>query len=144
MAHLARMNLLQTTVRMASSVPLHGMANATSILAVSIAIVRSGSFDIGLIISLLIAVGGFVLLPIWSSCTQKIPNAHPLAPYTQLWILYCRWCGEEIHVVRQAHERLGPVVRLGPQEVSILEGAQEIYYARLEKTSWYEVFSNSR
>ncbi|KAK4560755.1 hypothetical protein LTR86_005334 [Recurvomyces mirabilis] len=40
----------------------------------------------------------------------------------------------------EAHARLGPIIRLGPQEVSVVseEGLSKIYAAGLDKSSWYQ------
>ncbi|KAK8195288.1 cytochrome P450 [Phyllosticta capitalensis] len=77
---------------------------------------------------------------------DAIPAAHPLAPYTPLWITYIRWRGREIATIHAAHARLGPVVRLAPMEVSVncVEGGLKEVYAggRYGKSEWYSFFSN--
>lgn len=79
---------------------------------------------------------------------DAIPAAHPLAPYTPLWITYIRWRGREIATIHAAHARLGPVVRLAPMEVSVncVEGGLKEVYAggRYGKSEWYSFFSNYR
>ncbi|KAK8165289.1 cytochrome P450 monooxygenase-like protein [Phyllosticta citrichinensis] len=77
---------------------------------------------------------------------DAIPAAHPLAPYTALWITYVRWRGREIATIHAAHARLGGVVRLAPMEVSVncVEGGLKEVYAggRYGKSEWYSFFSN--
>lgn len=80
-----------------------------------------------------------------------IPPAHPLAPYTSLWIAYIRFRARENRTLKTAHDRLGPVVRLGPTEISVncvKGGIREVYGGAFEKGdalggyNWYEFFGN--
>ncbi|KAF2849839.1 hypothetical protein T440DRAFT_508342 [Plenodomus tracheiphilus IPT5] len=67
---------------------------------------------------------------------RKIPTAHPLAHLTSLWIHYIRWRSIENATLKAAHERLGPIVRLGPGEVSVncvRGGVRDIYVGGFEK-----------
>lgn len=74
----------------------------------------------------------------------KIPVVHPIARITSLYMLWIRYVDQENEVVRLAHEKLGPVVRLGPNELSIKcvdDGIRTIYQQpAFEKTSFYTFF----
>jgi len=74
---------------------------------------------------------------------NAIPNAHPTAPFSSLWLLSIRYRGRENRTVWESHKRLGPIVRLAPEEVSVctLQGLKTIY-GDWEKNAWYEAFSN--
>ena len=81
---------------------------------------------------------------------HRLPAAHPLAPYTSLWIAYARWRGREDAVLRAAHAACGPVVCVGPREVSVncvKGGVRELYAGGMEKGrgvgyNWYAFFAN--
>ncbi|KAI9758848.1 MAG: hypothetical protein M4579_002794 [Chaenotheca gracillima] len=85
------------------------------------------------------------IFPYFLSPLAKIPNAHPLSPFTSLWILWVRFVHRENRTVQRAHEKFGPIVRLAPNELSINcvdEGIRTIYAGGYEKTDWYTVFRN--
>jgi hypothetical protein len=103
----------------------------------------------GLSLSLLAAflVFYYVIYPAFMSPLSKleIPNADPLAKYTPLWILWRRFTQRENKTLYEAHKKLGPVVRVGPNEISVnsLEGLRVIYGGNFDKHAWYpNVFSN--
>lgn len=83
---------------------------------------------------------------------RKIPAAHPLTPFTSLWIQSKRWRGIENATLKDAHDRLGPIVCLGPEEISVncvQGGIREVYAGGFEKESskhgrynWYGFFTN--
>jgi cytochrome P450 len=82
---------------------------------------------------------------------RKIPAAHPLAPFTSLWISWIRWRKIENATLKDAHERLGPVVCLGPEEISVncvKGGIRDVYAGGFEKRdpksgyNWYGFFTN--
>jgi len=77
---------------------------------------------------------------------SKVPNAHPLAPYTSLWIAWKRWTNREIHVVQAAYARNGPIVRLGPSEVALNDMPNGILVAHgspgFDKSTWYDFYIN--
>lgn len=85
-----------------------------------------------------------------SNPLRLLPAAHPLAPWTSLWIAFVRWSGRENRTLKEAHERLGPVICLGPREVSVncvVGGIREVYAGGFEKGgadgfNWYSFFSN--
>lgn len=76
----------------------------------------------------------------------KIPNAHPLAPYTGLWILWVRYTERVNITVYHAHKRHGHVVRLGPSELSIAmyeDGVKTVYSnKKFTKHVFYRAFWN--
>jgi len=90
----------------------------------------------------------FVLYPALFSPLCKIPHAHVLAPWTPLWILRVRFQQRENHILYESHKRLGPVVRLGPNEISVNsyeDGLRPIYNGNFDKHRWYaNVFANYR
>ncbi|EFQ95282.1 hypothetical protein PTT_06732 [Pyrenophora teres f. teres 0-1] len=82
---------------------------------------------------------------------RKVPAAHPLAHFTSLWIHAVRWRGVENTTLKAAHDRLGPIVCLGPREISVncvKGGIRDVYAAGFEKVcardgyNWYSFFSN--
>ncbi|KAF1930069.1 cytochrome P450 [Didymella exigua CBS 183.55] len=82
---------------------------------------------------------------------RKVPAAHPLAPFTSLWISSIRWRQIENATLKAAHNRLGPIVCLGPEEVSVncvRGGIRDVYAGGFEKRdaksgyNWYGFFTN--
>lgn len=83
---------------------------------------------------------------------RKVPAAHPLAHFTSLWIQSVRWRSIENATLKAAHDRLGPIVCLGPEEISVncvKGGICEVYAGGFEKGScgkdgynWYGFFTN--
>lgn len=82
---------------------------------------------------------------------RKIPAAHPLAPFTSLWISSIRWRKIENATIKAAHDRLGPIVCLGPNEISVncvKGGIRDVYAGGFEKRdpksgyNWYGFFTN--
>lgn len=83
---------------------------------------------------------------------RKIPAAHPLAHFTSLWIQSVRWRAIENATLKAAHDRLGPIICLGPEDISVncvKGGIREVYAGGFEKCksgrdeySWYSFFSN--
>lgn len=81
-----------------------------------------------------------VIIPVFLSPLSRIPNAHWSAPVSPVWILWKRYKGLNNRTIHEAHERLGPVVRLAPSEVSIncVEGGiKSVYTGGFEKHEWY-------
>jgi unspecific monooxygenase len=74
---------------------------------------------------------------------NAIPNAHPTAPFSSLWLLSIRYRKRENRTVWESHKRLGPVVRLAPDEVSVCTLQDlKIIYGNWGKNAWYEAFIN--
>ncbi|KFY49204.1 hypothetical protein V496_10181 [Pseudogymnoascus sp. VKM F-4515 (FW-2607)] len=87
----------------------------------------------------------FIIYPALISPLSKIPNAHWSVPFSPFWILSVRYRWTENRDVRAAHQRLGPVVRLGPNEISIGTidgGVKTVFGGGYEKGDWYAVFDN--
>ncbi|KAH6633339.1 cytochrome P450 monooxygenase-like protein [Boeremia exigua] len=92
-----------------------------------------------------------VLVSYLSNPVRKIPAAHPLAPFTSLWISSIRWRKIENATLKTAHDRLGPIICLGPQEISVncvKGGIRDVYAGGFEKRdaksgyNWYGFFTN--
>jgi hypothetical protein len=86
-----------------------------------------------------------------SNPVRKIPAAHPLAPFTSLWISSIRWRRIENATLKEAHDRLGPIICLGPKEISVncvKGGIRDVYAGGFEKRdaksgyNWYGFFTN--
>ncbi|KAI6825681.1 cytochrome P450 [Hortaea werneckii] len=92
------------------------------------------------------AIYNDIIYPYFLSPLSKIPNAHWSAPFSRLWILSYRRREEETPAVHEAHQRLGPIVRLAPNEISVNNvdgGIRTVYAGGYEKGDWYlNVFSN--
>ncbi|KAK5113316.1 hypothetical protein LTR85_010933 [Meristemomyces frigidus] len=99
---------------------------------------------LGLLICL--AAYRFIIYPAYLSPLSKIPPAHWSAPFSSLWILYHRSREEETPTVHAAHQRLGPIVLLAPNDISINSvdgGIRNVYAGGHAKGDWYRnVFSN--
>jgi hypothetical protein len=86
-----------------------------------------------------------LIYPIFFSPLSKIPAAHPLARVTAWWITWIRYSRCELSTIHEAHQRLGPVILLGPNEISIncvKGGIQTVYSGGFEKGDWYDIFAN--
>lgn len=95
--------------------------------------------------ALLVLPVAWVIHTVFVSPLAKIPNAHPLAAFTPLWILYIRLTCRENRTLYEAHQKLGPVVRIGPNEISTNspESLRTIYGGNFDKTDWYSnIFTN--
>lgn len=93
-----------------------------------------------------LAVYQFIIYPAFLSPLSRIPNAHWTAPFSPLWIHNCRRREKETFVTHEAHQRLGPVVRLAPDVISVNNidgGIRTVYGGGFEKGDWYKnVFNN--
>lgn len=75
---------------------------------------------------------------------SKIPNAHSTSPFSPFWILWVRYTRVENRVVHDAHQRLGPVIRLGPNEISVNQvngGIRTVYSGGFDKPEWCKPYS---
>lgn len=99
------------------------------------------------LISILTPVIAWVILRIifaFSSPLRAIPNAHFTTPVSRIWILWSRFTGKEFSKCLELHNRLGPVIRIGPCEISVncIEGGvRTVYGGNWEKSSMYENFT---
>ena len=82
---------------------------------------------------------GYLIQPAFLSPLSKLPTAHPLCSISKRWLDYQRKQQRECKTLYAAHQKHGPIVRLGPREVSVnsLEGLRSIYTAGLEKDVFY-------
>ncbi|KAH4175721.1 hypothetical protein HBH43_066050 [Parastagonospora nodorum] len=94
---------------------------------------------------------GHVIYNFLRNPLRKIPAAHPLSHFTSIWIHSIRWRSVENATLKEAHDRLGPIVCLGPNEISVncvKGGIREVYAGGFEKESsnggynWYSFFAN--
>lgn len=82
----------------------------------------------------------FVIYPVFLSPLSKLPSAHWTAPISPAWIIWRRYRGQNNRTIHAAHEQLGPIVRLGPSEISIncVEGGiKSVYTGGFDKHDWY-------
>ncbi|KAL1970641.1 hypothetical protein VTN77DRAFT_4285 [Rasamsonia byssochlamydoides] len=95
---------------------------------------------LGIVLLCALLLYKYFLYPVLFSPLSKIPNAHPTAPISPIWIIWKRFRGQNNRTIHAAHERLGPIVRLGPSEISIncVEGGiKTVYGGGFEKHDWY-------
>lgn len=81
-----------------------------------------------------------LIYPAFLSPLSKIPNAHPTAPFSPAWILWARYKMRNNRTTLAAHRRHGPIVRLGPNELSVNcidGGVRTVYAGGFEKHDWY-------
>jgi hypothetical protein len=86
------------------------------------------------------AIYRLFIFPIFISRLSKIPTAHPLCGITSLWIYYIRWADIENQTIQRLHVQKGPILRIGPNELSVNcyeEGIKTIYGGGFEKTEFY-------
>ncbi|KAK6850699.1 Tryprostatin B 6-hydroxylase [Apiospora arundinis] len=86
----------------------------------------------------------FIVYPFWFSPLAKIPKAHWSCAISPVWILLARYKSRENRTIGEAHRKDGPLIRLGPNEVSIndMESVKTVYQGGFDKHQWYSVFSN--
>lgn len=82
--------------------------------------------------------------PALISPLSKLPAAHPTSHFASTWIWWRRRNGRESRSIFAAHQRCGPIVRLGPNEVSIAsqEGLHKVYFGGFTRTEWVLAFRN--
>jgi hypothetical protein len=101
--------------------------------------------SICIIFALAVLIYNNIIHPKLFSPLSKVPNAHFTAPFSSLWIKFQRRGGRTgIKPIFEAHESHGPVVRIGPSEVSVasLDGLRQVYIGAFEKTGFYLEFMN--
>ncbi|KAG6368591.1 hypothetical protein INS49_002804 [Diaporthe citri] len=102
-------------------------------------------FAVTLFLLSVLATYCYLLHPIFISPLRNIPPAHWSAPISRFWILYTRRRRNENTTIHALHQRLGPLVRLGPSEISVNcvdGGIRTIYGGGYEKGDWYAVYKN--
>ncbi|KAH7020933.1 cytochrome P450 [Microdochium trichocladiopsis] len=85
-----------------------------------------------------------LLYPFFLSPLSRLPQPHWSCSITSAWILWARFSGRENRTLQKLHRKYGPVVRIGPAEVSVnsLEAVKTVYQGGFDKHSWYDVFNN--
>lgn len=87
----------------------------------------------------------FVIRPLYFSPLSKILNAHWSSPISSIWITFIRYRRVENRTLHALHHKYGPILRLGPNELSINtidNGVKTIYGGNFEKGHWYTVFDS--
>ena len=82
----------------------------------------------------------FLIYPTFLSPLSRIPSAHPTAPFSPLWSLYIRFTNVENATLLRLHRAKGPIIRLGPNEISVNcyeEGLKTVYGGNFDKTEFY-------
>lgn len=101
-------------------------------------------------IALLVAGAVYVAFVYLFHPLSRVPPIHWSAPVSSSYTLYLlyshsrRVCLYDAHTGRQELSESHPVVRVGPNEVSIMtnEGIRLVYGGGFERSSWYELFDN--
>ncbi|KAF2425522.1 cytochrome P450 [Tothia fuscella] len=86
----------------------------------------------------------WLIYPTFISPLAKIPNAHPTCSIFPVWLWLQQRRGCENASIYRAHEIHGPIVRVGPNEVSVnsLEGVRKVYIGGFQRTEWFQQFRN--
>lgn len=88
----------------------------------------------------------YVLRPALQPSLARIPAAHWSAPFSSLWVLEQRLYQKDVPAIHAAHQRLGPVLRIAPNELSLNSvdgGIRSVYGGSFEKGDWYlNAFTN--
>ncbi|KAF2490799.1 cytochrome P450 [Lophium mytilinum] len=86
------------------------------------------------------AVYKLIIYPAFLSPLSKIPAANWTVHFTSLWINYIRYTNVENATVYELHKKKGPIVRMGPAELSVNcyeGGLKTIYTGGFPKTEFY-------
>ena len=86
----------------------------------------------------------YVVYPFLLSPLAKIPNAHWTSPFVSWWILWIRYRQIELASAFKAHQNLGPIVRIGPKDLSVgcyKDGIRLIYGGGFDKPTYFDVFN---
>ncbi|RCI15854.1 hypothetical protein L249_3169 [Ophiocordyceps polyrhachis-furcata BCC 54312] len=89
------------------------------------------------------AIFGLFLWSLLQSPLRKVPNAHWTCGISSLWILWARYHNRELALLAEKHQRLGPIVRVGPADLSVScydDGIRTIYNGGFEKPAYYDFF----
>ncbi|KAL4905244.1 cytochrome P450 [Aspergillus multicolor] len=94
---------------------------------------------------ILIATCISILLRPLLSPLRKVPTAHWSSRFSPLWILWHRWSGTELDVLLEAHRKHGPIVLVGPNDLSVAsyqDGIRKVYDAGFSKPEeFFSVFN---
>lgn len=95
---------------------------------------------VGVSVLLLLLLYRYLIFPAFLSPLSKIPNAHFSAPILPLWIWSKRRNNSTgVRTLFALHQRLGSVIRLAPNEISVnsADALRTVYIGGFEKHSWY-------
>ncbi|KAL8717461.1 MAG: hypothetical protein Q9225_005300 [Loekoesia sp. 1 TL-2023] len=93
----------------------------------------------GLCTIFLVFLYRYIVEPAFISPLSKIPAANIWSSVSDLWITRRRQENKEARTIYTLHQKHGPVVRLGPNEISVnsVNGLKTVYYGGFEKHHWY-------
>ncbi|KAI1432068.1 cytochrome P450 [Xylaria sp. CBS 124048] len=94
--------------------------------------------------AVLILCCGYYVAHIFSSPLRQVPSAHWSSRFSSIWILWTRYSGNELSRLIEAHEKYGPIVQVGPRDLSVSsyqDGIRKIYDAGFPKpASFFALF----
>ncbi|KAF7596015.1 hypothetical protein BBP40_003795 [Aspergillus hancockii] len=81
----------------------------------------------------------YLVFPAFVSPLSRLPHAHFSSRFCDVWIKWQRYRGRGNKAIHQAHNRLGPIIRIGLTEVSVnCPKAIKIVYSDLcDRDEWY-------
>ncbi|KAJ6090442.1 hypothetical protein N7486_009257 [Penicillium sp. IBT 16267x] len=101
---------------------------------------------LGLVLLALLCYSYFSLRLLYS--LRKVPAAHWSSRFSSARILWARWTGTELKFLIEAHSRLGPIVLVGPQDLSVSsyqDGIRKVYDTGFPKPApFYSMFNYYR
>ncbi|KAF2820229.1 cytochrome P450 [Ophiobolus disseminans] len=97
-----------------------------------------------LVATIAILCGVFAFKLSCNTSLKDIPKAHWSVSISPIWILWIRFQQMENATVQAVHMKKGPIVRLGPNEISInsVDAGLRTVYGSFEKHRWYRSFWN--
>jgi cytochrome P450 len=97
-----------------------------------------------IVVLALLLIGRHTIYPALISPLAQVRSAHPLCALTQQWLDHQMKAHRPWSAIREAHSKLGPLVRIGPREVSVasIEGLQKVYTAGLDRDPSYALFKS--
>lgn len=107
----------------------------TDIIMISLGIAVVAGFAV-----VLYTIYKYLIYPALFSPLSKIPSAHWSCHVSSIWIYWLRWIGTENKTVYNMHKEKGPILRLGPEELSVNcvdQGIKTIYGGGFEKHDFY-------
>jgi hypothetical protein len=94
-------------------------------------------------ILVLLCYGCFILHRLVS--LRKVPAVHWSCRLASARMLWARWTNTELTFLEDAHRRLGPIVLVGPNELSVSsyqDGIRKVYDAGFSKpAAFYSMFN---
>ncbi|KAG8160801.1 hypothetical protein KVR01_009065 [Diaporthe batatas] len=97
----------------------------------------------GVILFLIVFFAYHLFRAIFFDRLAKVPSAHWSCSFSPFWILWQRYNGNELKAIREAHQKLGTIVRVGPQDLSISDyqtGVRQVYNAGFEKPHYFNFY----